>query len=179
MVSRESSKKQYTIEGRVKGDPQVIGEELERLRATSDLTAETVVKAARNAKSPLHGEFVWDDTKAAHRYRLVQARTLVRSVKVIKEGRVPTSHYVHVRSLSSSGKPARSGRYEPIETVVFSIDEYQQALSDLQAKLTAAATAVHELQEAAGRTKKRDQLAVIAIVLKALHTASNAAKKLG
>jgi hypothetical protein len=54
--------------------------ELERLCRTGKglLTAEAVVEAARNERSPLHGEFEWDDSAAAHRYRIEQARGLIR-----------------------------------------------------------------------------------------------------
>ncbi len=36
-----------------------------------------VVEAAKSPTSPLHGEFVWDNRKAAHEYRLWQARELI------------------------------------------------------------------------------------------------------
>jgi len=41
-----------------------------------------VVAAARAPESPLHGFFEWDDSEAAHRYRLDQARSLIRRVVV-------------------------------------------------------------------------------------------------
>lgn len=46
------------------------------------LTPEAVVKEAEDPSSPLHGEFVWDNTEAARLYRLQQARQLIRVVKV-------------------------------------------------------------------------------------------------
>lgn len=44
------------------------------------LTAQMVVDAAKNEKSPLHGYFEWDDTEAARKWRLHQARNLIRVV---------------------------------------------------------------------------------------------------
>lgn len=47
------------------------------------VTAEDLVAAARDRKHPLHGDFEWDDHKAAHQYRLNQARQLISSVRVV------------------------------------------------------------------------------------------------
>lgn len=58
-----------------------------RLRALAErgdgtITPEAVIDDARSPDSPLHGEFEWDDSAAAHAYRLDQARHLIRSVRV-------------------------------------------------------------------------------------------------
>jgi len=58
----------------------------EALRALENrrgrLTAAEVVAAARPQTSPLHAYFLWNDTVAAGRWRLVQARELIRTVRV-------------------------------------------------------------------------------------------------
>jgi len=41
-----------------------------------------VLDVARDPRSPLHSRFEWDDTTAAEAYRVDQARTLIRSVKI-------------------------------------------------------------------------------------------------
>lgn len=54
------------------------------------LTAEQVVSEATDPSSPLHGAFEWDDSMAAHRFRLDQARDLIRRVEArltVEEGR--------------------------------------------------------------------------------------------
>ena len=58
------------------------------LRDTADATHAEVsrlVADAKRASHPLHSRFTWDDTVAAQRYRLVEARELVRTV-VIQRG---------------------------------------------------------------------------------------------
>lgn len=47
------------------------------------ITAEKVVEAARDPKHPLHRDFDWDDSRAAHHYRLDQARAIIASVRVV------------------------------------------------------------------------------------------------
>ena len=62
------------------------------------LTPAAVVDAARDPTSPLHASFEWDNTEAAHQYRLDQARTLIRSVRIdvrINHVRVAAVAYVH------------------------------------------------------------------------------------
>jgi len=65
-------------------DAQVAGEELDRIKGhnSGDLTPDMVIKAAEDTKSPLHGVFEWDDSKAAHQHRLTVAGQLIRSIVV-------------------------------------------------------------------------------------------------
>lgn len=54
--------------------------ELNRLtkKGGGALTAEAVLSAASDSKSPLHPWFDWDDTEAARKWRLEQARRLIK-----------------------------------------------------------------------------------------------------
>ena len=62
------------------------------------LDPQSVVAAARNKKSPLHKQFEWDDTKAAEKYRLEQARELIRLVRVeVVLGGVNTLSPMYIR----------------------------------------------------------------------------------
>lgn len=58
--------------------------ELERLLDANggDITVHDIVAEAARAKSPLHRMFEWDDTAAAQKYRLQQARDLLREYKI-------------------------------------------------------------------------------------------------
>jgi len=54
--------------------------ELERIREENGgtLKQQDVVEFARNPGTALHGQFTWDDTKAAEEYRLQQASRVIR-----------------------------------------------------------------------------------------------------
>jgi len=71
----------------IKADPNKALEELEaiRLKNNGDLDPGAVVKKARQKKSVLHGEFIWDDAEAALEHRLDRARLIMRSVVVVRE----------------------------------------------------------------------------------------------
>jgi len=79
--------------------------ELEKIRTANGgfLTPEAVVSAAKDEDSPLHSYFTWDDTEAAHRWRLEQARKLIRlSVTIVKQDTQPVRAYVSL--LNDRGK---------------------------------------------------------------------------
>lgn len=58
---------------------QVFGEFYYSLK---NRTPESLVRAAKNARSPVHKLFEWDDAKAAQEHRLIQARVMVNSLQV-------------------------------------------------------------------------------------------------
>lgn len=68
-------------------DAQKVGEELERLRMVNDgkLDKTQVIETARNPECPFHHAFTWDDLTAATRYRLGEAKNLIKSVVIIDE----------------------------------------------------------------------------------------------
>jgi len=57
-------------------------EELHGLISNGRLLPEDVIDAARNPNSVLHNYFTWDDSEAAHQFRLQEARALIKKVKV-------------------------------------------------------------------------------------------------
>ena len=71
---------------------QVVGEQLKRIEEKNGgrIEAKAVVKAARNARSPLHPLFEWDDAVAAELHRVEQARHIIRAV-IVHEA-VPQTH---------------------------------------------------------------------------------------
>ena len=79
-----------------------------------DLTAKTnrpvtpsmVLEAARAKDSPLHGLFVWDDTEAAEKYRLIQAGGFLRAVVKILPGGSREPVRASVRMLPNEPRPA-------------------------------------------------------------------------
>lgn len=78
---------------------------MEELKSIEDrdgvLKPEAVVEFARNKKSALHTQFNWDNNDAAQKYRLWQARQLIR-IKVVtiktENDEVVTNAFVHFDS---------------------------------------------------------------------------------
>lgn len=65
---------------------QSISQELARIERANNrlLTPDAVVSAARSENSALHDHFTWDDSEAAHKWRLNEARDLISRYRVIE-----------------------------------------------------------------------------------------------
>lgn len=96
----------------------LITEELELIRKKRDglLLPADVVEFARNKDTALHSEFEWDDSIAAERYRLEQAREIIRvRVSVLKTDDEP----ITVRTYwSLPSDRAASGGYRALPDVL-------------------------------------------------------------
>jgi len=67
---------------------EIVGQEIERIKEKNNgrLMPEDILKSAESSKSVLHKCFDWNDSSAAKKYRLQQAKYLIRSVEVIYVG---------------------------------------------------------------------------------------------
>lgn len=72
------------------------------------VTPERVVEHAKNPKSALHGAFTWDDTEAAHNWRIEQARRLLR-VSVVVIDHPKSGEQVSVRAFFSPSLKGERG----------------------------------------------------------------------
>ena len=142
-------------------DPQRVGEELEKLRQRrgGELTPEDVLTAARSTRSPLHPAFEWDDSRAAHQYRLDQASYLIRAVYAIpEEDEVQHERvraFVYVKSLST-------GEEHYTSTVV--------AMSDAELRAQVLQRALTELRT---WQRKYRELKELAAVFEAIEEVAN------
>lgn len=151
-----------------KADAAVLGEAFERLKASGPLTADRVLTEAMNARSPLHRYFEWDDEKAAHQFRLEQARRLIRSIEVVLEDakgkQVPMRAYYSV-------KDAEGQRgYEPMQFVFATPELADQVIQEAVTQLEAWKTKYAKYTWARGAVPK------IAAALRAVKAAAKASK---
>ncbi len=122
-----------TIKNKAKAAPQKIGEALAQIAAASHghLTPKAVVAEARNNRSVLYRHFEWDDAVAAEAFRLDQARTLIRSIRVVDEDNDETPP----AWVSIADKGGTS--YRTLQDVLDSADLQAQALKQAERDLDA------------------------------------------
>lgn len=144
---------QWKKGARLRGDAQIVGEELESVGGEDflNLTRPGVVAAARDAGSPLHSYFDWDDGLAAEKYRLEQAGYLMRGIETVL---VP----VELESSESSKLQAARAflvmedpipHYEPIAVV----------MSDAEKRTKIVKRALGELEDWQKRYEVYEELA--------------------
>lgn len=61
--------------------PEILGE-IRALEQSGRLTARQLLERAKDPKSPLHDYFDWDDQRAAHKHRMLEAERLIIRVRV-------------------------------------------------------------------------------------------------
>lgn len=93
---------------------------IQQLHDDGRLTPRAVVDVAWDISSSLHSLFVWDDTAAAELYRLDQARTVIRSVRVVVRSH---SEIIRVARYVRDPSIGRKQGYAELSSVV---DDTQQ-----------------------------------------------------
>jgi len=74
------------------------GKELGRIYEEKGvLLPSVVVEEASDPASPLHSAFEWDDEKAGHAHRLLQARQLIKTVKIVYTEGGRTQRFYNVK----------------------------------------------------------------------------------
>ena len=133
---------------RIKGDvdANVVGKELERIADKHDgIRAQDVVDESTPEDAVLHPCFTWDDQIAANEHRKHQARSIVRSVRVVypdKEESEPA--FVHVRHESEEDAV---GSYQRSRVVASNFSLYENAWRAARERLASAVRALRELEE--------------------------------
>jgi hypothetical protein len=86
------------------------------------LTPRLVVDEARNPKHPLHHRFLWDDKKAADKFRLIQAAQIIRSVHVtvVDEPDQPVQKVRAYLPVAGEDSDDPESSYEPVESIAHS-----------------------------------------------------------
>jgi hypothetical protein len=105
----------------------IIGE-LKRIAAEHEgvLLPAVVVEEAADKRSPLHDQFEWDESVAAHQYRIEQARRLIRvSVEMLAGSNRTTDVFV---SLSTDREG--EGGYRVMASVLTNAQQRDQMLAD-------------------------------------------------
>lgn len=122
----------------------------ELYRARGEVTATSVLESAKRKNSPLHGCFEWDDQKAGHEYRLIQARKLIRAYPVEVAGK--KERLVHVPAVESAGRA--EGKYVTLADLKDDDVEYERAYAAANNDLQSALRRVNELRRLAKNDEK-------------------------
>ena len=105
-------------------DAQKVYEEI----GDMDTSAEEIVEKAKDPNTELHKCFEWDDSVAAHKYRLQQARNIMCNLVFVSDDKdyepVRVFHITTEREV-----------YKPTKMIIQKPDEYNALLSRAKAEL--------------------------------------------
>jgi len=134
-----------------------IQQELESIRRSAGglLRPEDVVEFARSPETALHEEFTWDDSEAAHQYRLWQARQVIRvNVTVIGNTESKVRAYVSL----GSDRQNQGGGYRAITDVMSDAERRRELINQAFAEFDRWRKRYQELTELAPLFDHADQL---------------------
>lgn len=104
-------------------------------------TPKQILDFARNPDTELHKCFEWDDSIAAEKYRLSQARTIVCNLVYVDEKK-PEPQRVAVRLIQRADEA-----YKPVQMIVRNKTEYENLLERAMSELRAFKARYHTLVE--------------------------------
>lgn len=130
-------------------EAQPVGEALERLRTVhGNLRNEDIVDAARITESPLHKFFTWDDARAAEKFRLAEAGTLVRNIVVVEEDSGDEVRAFWPVRVKESDAPEQR-YYQAAAVIQRNPLEYESAMKTMLTELAGAEISLGQLQRLA------------------------------
>lgn len=133
---------QWKSASRIKADAQAAGAVFEQLEQTVGLTPKTLLDESRPEDAPLHGEFEWDDSKAAEAYRETQASFLIRMLCVAPENELEEVK----QPVRAFFKTQTASQYESVFTIC-AAPEKRTALFDVAKKELDAFVAKYSMLE--------------------------------
>ena len=123
---------EWKVKGIYKANAQAVYDEIQQIGDT--YTPEQIVEKATDESTELHKCFEWDDSAAAHKYRLSQAQGIVRCLVLVNE-KVENKELPKVRAIVSTNM--RENTYEPVKITIRKVDSYErlkaEALRELEA----------------------------------------------
>ena len=107
-------------------DAQKVADEI----GEQNTTPEEVLEKAKDPDSELHKCFEWDDTVAAEKYRLQQARTIMCNLVWVTEDKKDEVRVFYNLTFEKS-------EYHPTKLIMQKPDEYQALLNKAKSELSA------------------------------------------
>ena len=125
----------WSIRDIFKADAKKCYEEISAIG--DEVKPEQVVERARDTSSELHKCFEWNDTAAAERYRIIQARSVINHLIVVKkDSEASNVDPIQFRVMMKNDRSESSG-YKQTIVMVKDEDEYRKLLQQAYAELHA------------------------------------------
>ena len=148
----------------VKGvSAQIVGTELERIQEEfGRVDATTILAESERPDAPLHPAFEWDDSKAAHEFRLTQARHVANSIVVV--GIFPDEPERAVRAFVNVRDDTNENAYVSVQVALSTPAMRKQMLARALAEAESWRQTYRDYHELAGVFEAIDAVREVAAV---------------
>lgn len=119
----------WKFDGLYKGDAEKCFSEIQSIGESA--SPQQILEKARDSTTELHKCFEWDDTVAAEKYRLQQARQIVCSL-VYKKSEEEPKEAPKIRVMQHI---VSESVYKPVKVIIQNQDEYAQLLMKAKTEL--------------------------------------------
>ena len=116
----------WKIKGLYNADAQLVYNEI----GTNTITPEEIVEKARDPSSELHKCFEWDDKKAAEKYRIQQARSIMCNLVFVSDSKKEDLRVFYNLTFEKA-------EYHPTTLIMQNPDEYIALLCKAKGELLA------------------------------------------
>lgn len=128
-----------------KADAQKCADEImEICEELESATPQQILEKARDSNTELHKCFTWDDTEADEKWRISEARAVVRNLKIIEQKpdkqTEPTTIRVFYKTDNESG-------YKPTKLILKKPDEYKSLVERCRSELLAIKQKFNSISE--------------------------------
>lgn len=137
-----------------------VGKEIIKIMKANEgvVLPETLVKSARPISSSIHNCFEWDNTVAAEKYRVEQARYMLRQVVVITEDEEPIEVRAFVNIASADDN---EGYYTTIQKVVETPELYMNYEQQIYRELLAIKNKARNLKRFKAVWQALDKIKIV------------------
>ena len=137
---------------------EVVAMEIDRLASENGnrVDANLLLASAESPTSPIRTEFNWDDSAAAHEFRLNQARNLMNSLRVVIER--PSGGPITAPLMVTVEKPGSAGQKHDYTTLAW-------AMSDEDLRTEVLRNALRELAAFKRKYATLSELAQVFVVI--------------
>ena len=107
-------------------------------------TPQQILEKARDSNTELHKCFTWDDTEAAEKWRISEARAVVRNLKIIEQ---KTDKQPEPTTIRDFYKTDNESGYKPTKLILKKPDEYKALVERCRSELLAIKQKFNSISE--------------------------------
>jgi hypothetical protein len=135
-----------------------------------------IIEKAKFENSPLHAGFVWNNAKAGAKYRLHQARNLLRAIVIVQTTKSGTTSQPAFYYCKRPGN--KRGTYKATAQVLSNEDLFNRAYEHLTDRMQSAINSLNTLEDLARKAGDPQRITVVASVVRLVKEANKAVRTL-